>query len=153
MRIHRRAVPEATQHRASRSYAPAAGVIGNGTALVWGYDSYACPAPAAPPPVLHFHGTRDPLVPWLGDPLLGFQSVPSYIALRKALAGVPDGEGGAVSFSNGSVVCTAYGGVTNNFTFCKHDAGHCWPGSEEQGPCTMDVDATEQIWQFFARYL
>ena len=134
------------------AYAPAAGVIGNGEAIAWGYDSYNCPLPARPPPVLHFHGTLDPLVPWMGNELLGFQSVPSYIALRKALAGIENDDNGTVSFANGSAVCTAYGSPSNNFTFCKHDAGHCWPGSNAQGPCTMDVDATEQIWAFFTRY-
>ena len=55
--------------------APVAGIIGNGTAIAWGYDSYACPAPPRPLPVLHFHGLTDPLVPWVGNPLLGFPSI------------------------------------------------------------------------------
>ena len=56
------------------------------------------------------------------------------------------------SFTNGSVECTAFGTAANNFTFCKHGSGHCWPGSQEQGLCTLDIDASRQIWEFFRRY-
>ena len=81
-----------------------------------------------------------------------FPSKATYIGQRKQLAGVVANDPGTVTFTNHTVKCTAYGGAANNFTFCKHDAGHCWPGHQAQGPCTMDVDASAQIWQFFTRY-
>jgi len=132
--------------------APVGGLIGNGSAIVWSDDPFDCPPPPTPLPVLHFHGILDPLVPWLGNPLLGFSSVSTYKSIRKYLAHVPDDASGTTSFKNGSVECTTFGGMANNFTFCKHGSGHCWPGSTEQGSCTLDIDATEQIWQFFRRY-
>lgn len=131
--------------------APVAGPIGNGTSIVWGSDSYSCPIPKRPLPTIYFHGTSDPLVPWGGNPLLGFPSIPSYISLRKSLNGISDTDNGTVTFQNHSVECTSYGSQASNVTFCKHPSGHCWPGREVQGPCTKDIDATTQIWSFFKR--
>jgi polyhydroxybutyrate depolymerase len=149
-----------------------------GTSKVWRGDDYDCPKPARPLPTLYFHGTADPLVPWNGSAADGFPSVASYLALRKSLNGIANGTQGAVTFRNKTVECTSYsadaagdgagagaggagsvapvkappGASASNVTFCKHESGHCWPGSTKQGKCTVDIDATAQIWQFFQQY-
>lgn len=130
--------------------APAAGPIANGKSSVWGSDPYECPALSKPLPAIYFHGTSDPLVDFNGKGAGGFPSVPSYVERMKQRNGV-DGDG-AVTYSNGDVQCTAYGSKASNFTFCKHSHGHCWPGRSTQGDCTMDIDATTQIWSFFQNY-
>jgi len=128
---------------------PVAGVIGNGRALVWGSDPYDCPVRDHVVPVIHFHGKKDPMVPWVGNPLLGFQSVPNYIKERKQLAHTGN-DRGTVSYQNGRVTCTYYGTAKTNFTFCEHPKGHCWPGT--QATCTHDISASDEIWNFFQQF-
>lgn len=131
--------------------APVAGPIISGSAVVWGSDPFECPDLEKPLPALYFQGTLDPLVPWVGNPLLGFPSAASYTDQMKARNGISDDEG-AVTYQKGDVTCTAFGDVTSNFTFCKHHNQHCWPGHTSQGPCTTNIDATTQIWAFFQNY-
>lgn len=131
--------------------APGAGPIAENASHVWGSDPYECPPLQQPLPALYFHGTSDELVWWNGNPLLNFPSVESYVQRMRVRNGV-EGSPGVVSYKHGDVLCTAYGEKQFNFTFCKHSAGHCWPGREVQGPCTMNIDATSQMWAFFKKY-
>lgn len=131
--------------------APVAGPISSGSAHVWGSDPFECPDLKRPLPALYFQGTLDPLVPWVGNPLLGFPSAASYRDQMKARNGILDNEG-MVTYEKGDVTCTAFGDVASNFTFCKHHNQHCWPGHTSQGPCTTNIDATTQIWAFFQNY-
>eukprot|EP00662_Eupelagonemidae_sp_cell21_P020677 gene20677-4726_t len=124
--------------------APVAGPIANGSSHTWGSDPYACPPPPRPIPTLYFQGTTDTLVPWKGNPLLGFPSIESYIDTLKQRNGIA-GSPGSVSYAHGDVTCTTYGPNAANVTLCRHPYGHCWPGRTTQGPCTKDVDATAQI--------
>lgn len=143
--------------------APLSGPIGNGKIAPWGKskrwgsDPYDCQTAVVP--TLYFHGTADPLVPWNGSTDLGFPSVAAYLDMRKKLNGIESTDTGSVTFKNHTVVCTAYGNrgqrksaAANNVTFCAHQAGHCWPGSTAQGKCTMDIDATPHIWEFFKQF-
>merc|ERR1712070_1188497 len=131
--------------------APVAGPIANGKAIVWGSDPFDCPDLENPLPALYFQDTLDPLVPWVGNPLLGFPSAASYTDQMKARNGISDDEG-TVTYQKGDVTCTAFGDVASNFTFCQHHNQHCWPGHTSQGPCTTNIDATTQIWAFFQNY-
>jgi len=139
--------------------APVSGVIVNGSSPTWGGDPFMCPNHDPPLPVLHFHGDVDTVVPWDGNPSLGFPSVPDYMKTRLRLNSIPDGDEGVVSYSNGNVTCTAHGSEASNVTFCKvGGGGHAWPGSPtlcgSMPPfqCSHDIDATKQIWDFFKRY-
>jgi len=141
--------------------APVSGVIVNGSSPTWGGDPFVCPHHDPPLPVLHFHGNMDVIVPWDGNPVLGFPSVPDYIKTRLRLNSIPEDDEGVVSYSNGKVKCTAHGSEASNVTFCKvGGGGHSWPGSSSLcGPvslppfqCSNDIDATKQIWEFFKRY-
>merc|ERR1712039_412951 len=62
---------------------PGAGPIAENASHFWGSDPYMCPPLQQPLPALYFHGTLDELVPWDGDPILNFPSVPSYVERMK----------------------------------------------------------------------
>lgn len=130
---------------------PGAGPIAENASHVWGSDPYTCPPLEKPLPAIYFHGTSDTLVPWKGNPLMGFPSVESYVDRMKARNGVAS-DPGTVTYQRGDVQCTAYGKLASNFTFCQHSKGHCWPGHQAQGACTTNIDATAEIWSFFKNY-
>lgn len=130
---------------------PVAGPIADGKSPVWGSDPYECPPLSKPLPAIYFHGTSDSLVAFNGGGTMDFPSVPSYVERMKDRNGIASDKG-AVTYTKGDVVCTAYGSVASNFTFCKHSNGHCWPGHTTQGACTTSIDATIEIWEFFKRY-
>lgn len=133
-------------------------------------------------PILTFHGTADPILPFNADgkSQLG------------ALLGKPDGSGttettkpadltGSGYPANAATWAERYGcqptpkdtkvtdkvihrvydcpaGAAVEF-FIVIDGGHSWPGSEFSkaiekvvGPTTFDIDATKQAWTFFQRY-
>merc|ERR1712232_842095 len=133
--------------------APVSGMIVNGISHVWDSDPYDCPPLSKPLPAIYFHGTRDPLVRFNGRPQLGFPSVMSSVERMKDRNGMK-GQDGTVSYKHGDVMCIAYGDVASNFTFCKHQTGHCWPGTSQDplNRCTKNIDATSQIWSFFKNY-
>jgi len=130
--------------------APGAGPIAENASHVWGSDPYVCPPLAKPLPAIYFHGKADTLVPWNGQPLMNFPSVESYVNRMKVRNGVAS-DAGTTTYQRGDVECTAYGEVDSNFTFCSHSQGHCWPGHETQGSCTMNIDATAAAWSFFQK--
>lgn len=141
--------------------APVSGVLVNHSSPLWGGDPFACPNHDPPLPVLHFHGNMDLAVPWDGNPVFGFPSVPDYIKTRLRLNSISEDDEGFVSYSHGAVTCTAHGSEASNVTFCKvSGGGHSWPGSPNlcsplippPFQCSNDIDATQQIWEFFKRY-
>jgi len=138
--------------------APVSGPIGNGTSPEWGGDPYECPVPSQPMPTLHFHGSADSVVPWDGNDQVGFPSIDDYISLRRRLNGIPEDDAGKVTFQTPHVTCTGYGDHTANVTVCRQaGVGHSWPNAAGVGlcvpfgpfACTREIDATEQIWEFF----
>jgi len=125
--------------------APVAGVNGMTTCM-----------PARPMPVMHFHGTADPLVPYTGSTSLGFIAVPDSFA---AWAARDACTGDAVeTYRNGDSHCSTYkdcgGGA--EVTLCTIDGGgHTWPGGTpvpSLGTTTTDLDATDAMWAFFAAH-
>lgn len=118
--------------------------------------------PSRPVPLIAFHGTADPIVPFHGGPSGGFDlpfpDVPQWMSARAALNGcstTPDPlpASGVVS------------GV--RYTGCLEDAevvfytiaggGHTWPGGNPlperiTGLTTQDISASETMWQFFRQY-
>ncbi len=122
--------------------APVAGVLGITTCK-----------PARPVPVMHFHGTLDPLVPYDGDALLGFISVPDTFtgwATREACTGSP-----VQTYAKGDVACQTYQtcNASSDVTLCTvTGGGHTWPGGlpvPSLGYTTTDINATDAMWTFF----
>lgn len=141
--------------------APVSGLLMNDTTsagLGWAAEEYAC-SPKRAVPVLHFHGTLDPLVPIMGNPVLGFKPVQHTIDAWRTINNAT-GQG-LETYKHGVVKCTSWGADANNVTYCTAaGAGHSWPGSHNACPplitpaigCTDDIDATEEIWAFFKRH-
>jgi polyhydroxybutyrate depolymerase len=125
--------------------APVAGVLGVPTCT-----------PSRPMPVMHFHGTADPLVPWDGSTLLGFISVPDSVAgwvARDSCTGAP-----VQTYAHGDASCSSYqqcaGGA--EVTLCTiTGGGHTWPGGmpvPALGATSTDISATDAMWTFFAAH-
>jgi polyhydroxybutyrate depolymerase len=134
--------------------APVAGVLG--------IAETSC-KPKRPIPVLDFHGTADPVVPYDGGtpiiPIniagsLDFRSVSetmSFWVNANGCLGYPK-----TIFTNGDATCTEW-------TLCKADVVHCaidqgghqWPGGVALpvvGKCSTDISATDTMYQFFAAH-
>ena len=110
--------------------------------------------PSQPVPVLEFHGTADPLVPYDGG---GTTEEPSVPDLRS-----PDGRpetsapgSPQITFQSGDVACNSYvacaaGAVV---TLCTvTGGGHTWPGGMPEpllGVTTTSISATDAMWTFF----
>lgn len=125
--------------------APVAGVLGVPTCT-----------PSRPMPVMHFHGTQDPLVPYDGSASLGFPSVASTFAgwaQRDHCVGDP-----VETYRNGDASCSTYqqcdGGA--DVTLCTIDGGgHTWPGGTpvpSLGFTSTDIHATDAMWTFFSAH-
>ena len=124
--------------------APVAGVLGIP-------DADCTPARAMP--VMHFHGTDDPLVPWNGSTVLGFISVPDSFAgwaARDGCTGAP-----SQTYAHGDASCSTYASCAGGaeVTLCTIDGGgHTWPGGTPVptlGATSTDLDATAHMWTFF----
>ena len=109
--------------------------------------------PSRPMPVMAFNGTLDPLVPYNGDPLLGFPPVLDTFhgwATRDGCTGDP-----VVTYQHGDATCETYeqcaGGA--EVTQCTIDGGgHTWPGGFPVpilGYTSNDISATDAMWSFF----
>jgi polyhydroxybutyrate depolymerase len=125
--------------------APVAGVLGVPTCT-----------PSRPMPVLEFHGTLDPLVPWGGNPLIGFQPVMDTFqgwATRNGCTG-----DSVQTYSHGDASCQTYQQCNGSadVTLCKiAGGGHTWPGGTPVpalGWTSYDINATDEIWTFFASH-
>ena len=122
--------------------APVAGVMGMPTC-----------APSRPMPVMEFHGTSDPIVPYDGDSLIGYASVAATIAgwvARDACQGAPQ-----TTYSHGDATCVTYEHCTagSEVTLCTiTGGGHTWPGGTPLallGKTSTDISATDAMWGFF----
>jgi polyhydroxybutyrate depolymerase len=125
--------------------APVAGVMGIDTCN-----------PSRPMPVMHFHGTQDPLVPWDGSASLGF---PSVMSTFTGWADRDGCTGNAVeTYNQGDAHCSTYdhcnGGA--DVTLCTIEGGgHTWPGGTpvpSLGFTSTDIHATDAMWTFFAAH-
>jgi polyhydroxybutyrate depolymerase len=122
-------------------------------APVAGVNGMTSCAPSRPVPLMHFHGTADPLVPYTGSTSLGFISVPDSFAAwgaRDGCTGDP-----VETFRNGDSHCATYQqcGAGADVTPCTVDnGGHTWPGGlpvPSLGNTTTDLNATDAMWTFF----
>jgi len=115
--------------------------------------------PARPVPLIAFHGTSDPIVPYQGGPShafdLPFPAIPEWIetyARRSGCVGEPtrlpaSGEVSGIQYSNST--------QNMDVTFYTVEGGgHSWPGGGYMpkfivGHITQDIDGTQTIWDFF----
>jgi len=118
--------------------------------------------PSRPVPLIAFHGTADPIVPYVGGPsasfALPFPAVPKWIAAwasRSGCAAIPvplpvSGEVSGVRY----IGCQDGADVV---FYTIHGGGHAWPGSDPMprfivGHTTQDIDATAVMWAFFSQH-
>jgi len=137
--------------------APVSGPLMNGASIAWKSDPFDCEI-ERPVPVLHIHGLADIIVPFNGDKLLSFPSIPDSVAGWVTRNNVPEETKPVETYNNGDVTCESWATNTNNnVTLCKvKGAGHSWPGAPralcpKHGPfaCSTDIVASEEIWSFF----
>jgi len=117
--------------------------------------------PERPVPMIVFHGTEDPVVPFNGGPSrsfdIPFPNIPDWVVQAAAHNGcrrvnkLP--RAGEVS---GSRYTDCYGGAEVVF-YQVEGGGHAWPGGGWLpgwlvGHITLDVDATRLIWEFFIQH-
>lgn len=118
--------------------------------------------PTRPMPIVHFHGTADPLVPYEGEGVVNSESVPEMMggwAERNGCNPEP-----SETFRNGDAHCDTWSGCDAGVetTLCTIDGmGHCWPGSEfgadicptlSFGPGSLDISANQRMWELFEQH-
>lgn len=119
-------------------------------------------AASRPMPMIAFHGTADPVVPFHGGPSRGFDlpfpDVPQWMSIRAELNGC-DPEPQALPAS-GAVSGVRYTGCVEDaeLVFYTIDGGgHTWPGGHPlpewiAGYTNMEINASETMWAFFQQY-
>jgi polyhydroxybutyrate depolymerase len=125
--------------------------------------------PSRPLPVLIIHGTEDPIVPWAGGAVAGFEDFGTVLSAQATVrlwAERNQCRGAAIVVqepdrvpSDGTRVrreqfadCSALGSVT---LVGVEGGGHTWPGGYQYlperfiGKTSQDIDANSLIWNFF----
>jgi len=129
-----------------------------------------CP-PSRPLPLIAFHGTADPIVPYEGEDMRGwllrqaagatdaprrFIGVETWVARWAEFDGCslapqplpPQGDARGVRY-------TGCEGGSEVVLYTIVDGGHTWPGGRPipgLGKTSRDVSATEEMWRFFAGF-
>lgn len=129
--------------------------------------------PARPVPALVIHGTADPIVPWNGGPVAGFEEFGKVLSARETVA-----VWAANNRCRGAAVTAASADRdpedgtrirTERFTDCAagvgvsflivEGGGHTWPGGFQYlperfiGRTSHDIGANQIIWDFFRQFL
>lgn len=114
-------------------------------------------SPGRPVPVVMVHGTADPVVPYGGNPLLGYPSTATTIMGWVTRNGC-DPTGHEV-YRNGAAHCDQYSGCARgaDVVLCTVDGlDHAWPGGGSlwtaDGGRPMGFIATDYLVDFFARH-
>jgi polyhydroxybutyrate depolymerase len=118
--------------------------------------------PSRPVPTIVFHGTSDPIVPYLGgtSEASGFSlpSIPDWVATLaryNGCAGAP-----IVLPGIGAVTGVHYKNCSSNgevIFYTITGGGHSWPGGGSLpkiivGNTNRDIDATKMMWDFFQQH-
>lgn len=118
--------------------------------------------PSRTVPLIAFHGTADPIVPFHGGPSksfdIPFPDIPQWISERAALNGCD-----AVPKklpASGDVSGIRYTGCMDGADvvfYTIEGGGHTWPGGHPlpkwiTGYTSMDISASETMWEFFKQY-
>jgi polyhydroxybutyrate depolymerase len=108
--------------------------------------------PNRPAPILDFHGTADPTIPYPGNPAKGLPAIPDWLAAWSTRDGCrPD----PVTWTpvDGVVArkwlgCDRHGALEH---YRVEGAGHVWPSTRPNNDSATPaaIDATPVIWRFF----
>jgi polyhydroxybutyrate depolymerase len=134
----------------------AVGLVGAALTLPWRWCTDQHPVP-----MVWFHGTADPAVPYQGGPswvLPGqerFPSVPGFVAnwaKRNGCGSAPVDLGLAADVTRHEY--TQCAGNATVVLYTVEGGGHTWPGGKPlpeawMGRTATSVDATELMWAFF----
>jgi polyhydroxybutyrate depolymerase len=135
----------------------AVGTVAGAYSLPWSECT-----PSRPVPVIAFHGTADPIVPYGGgrsrSPDLPLPAVEDWAATWAERNGCGDaplelpssGEVSAIRYTD----CNKGADVV---LYTVQGGGHTWPGGAPlpewlAGHTTSDIDATEEMWEFFVQH-
>lgn len=111
--------------------------------------------PVRPVPIVEFHGTADPIVPYNGAPWKGYPSVSSWLqqwVQRDGCKPTP-----TIFFHIANVIGEKWTGCRDDVTLVHYrisGMGHMWPKHlmiRTKRSTTM-FDATQLIWSFFQQY-
>lgn len=115
--------------------------------------------PGRPVPIVHFHGTADPLAPYDGG-----TTSPGVVAMMQGWAARDGCDATSTeTFVNGAAHCDTWPNCNDGVevTLCTVDGmGHCWPGSATDdaictslgiGPGSLDISANDRMWQLFMK--
>ena len=125
--------------------------------------------PSRPVPVLVIHGTADPIVPWNGGPVAGFEDFGKVLSVREtvtawaahngcrdtavtATLAERDPQDGTRIRTERFKDCTAGTAVS---LIIVEGGGHTWPGGFQYlperfiGKTSRNIDANRVIWEFF----
>jgi polyhydroxybutyrate depolymerase len=128
-------------------------------------------APSRPVPVIAFHGTADPLVPYEGGDMRGrplregaegTRAPTHFVGAEEWTAKWAEGNGCTPQPESippqGDVRGKRYTGCGQDadvVLYTIEDGGHTWPGGVPiplVGKTSHDIDATEEMWRFFQAY-
>jgi len=114
--------------------------------------------PERPVPVMQIHGTADATVEYDGE--TNFAAIEDVVALwvdknncetEAQFTAIPDID--MTDNCTAELYVYANGDSGTSVEFYKIiDGGHTWPGAFPIGVTNMDINATELIWDFFAKY-
>jgi len=137
----------------------AVGMVAAAQLLPWSWCTDSRPVP-----MIAFHGTDDPIVPydggrtWKTPTRQLFPSVPSWTAgwSRRNRCG----SNGVESVVSAHVTRLEYPDCADNASvvlYTIRGGGHSWPGSEPKaewwvGPTNREIDATALMWAFFREH-
>ena len=136
----------------------AIGMVAAALALTWSW----CTDPR-PVPMIAFHGTADPLVPYNGAATAWlnprpFPNIPGFVAhwaRRNRCVGKPAESEVAPDVSRREYTgCTADAAVV---LYTVRGGGHQWPGGKPvpvwiAGPTSRSIDATSLMWAFYRQH-
>ena len=121
------------------------------------YPTDLC-SPSRPVPLIAFHGTSDPIVPYLGGPSASFEIpfpvvsdwVESWSERNSCAASTPipqEGEISGIKYSQ----CSQNADVD---FYTIDGGGHAWPGGDPipawiVGYTSQQINATRVMWEFF----
>lgn len=113
-------------------------------------------------PMIVFHGTADPIVPFNGGPSkmfdIPFPNIPDWVESRANLNGC---DLAPIELpAQGDTTGVRYTGCADNAAVIFYTitgGGHTWPGGlalpeSITGYTTTDISASELMWEFFQRY-
>jgi polyhydroxybutyrate depolymerase len=118
--------------------------------------------PSRPVPMIAFHGTADPIVPYQGgisgDNRFDLPDVPQWMAARAALNGCDVNPLDLPASGAVSAVC--YTGCTQAADVVFYSiagGGHSWPGGDPMpewivGTTSQEINATQVMWEFFEQF-